>query len=149
MRCNGCASPHLIAARQNHCFQASVQVLPSLNQKHPKHSNILPKLVYHGSPKQSFGLFLPSEVCEPVFMKMWLCDWMKYPTCIWALIIDVHGLNQYNIWHNASGLLTDICDLIWFYENLWLFEGRVVLVIFCGIKMLLLILTDSLKKKGF
>ena len=65
-----------VTASLNHCFHASVQVPPSLSQKLTKY-NISPKSVYHGSPKQSFEPFLPSEACEQRFIKMRLCDRMN------------------------------------------------------------------------
>ena len=45
-----------ITAHRNHCFHASVQVLPSRNQKFTKY-NISPKSGYHSSPKPLFSCF--------------------------------------------------------------------------------------------
>ena len=45
-----------IMARLNHCFHASVHVLPSLSQKDTR-CNVSPKSVNHGSPKPPFSCF--------------------------------------------------------------------------------------------
>ena len=66
---------------------------------------------------------------------------------VWALIIDVHGPNEYSSQHNHSVPLNAICDLFWFYRSLWMFDCLVVLVILRRIKTLPSVYMIKKKKK--
>ena len=124
-----------ITAGLSLCFHASVRVLPSLSQKHTK-CNISPKSVYHGSPKQSFEPFLPSEVCEQRLIK----NVIVWPNEVAYMYLFGHWSSDKNSsQQNHPSLLNDICDLFSFYQNLLNVWSPC-----CGIKVLSLSLMDSL-----
>ena len=60
----------------------------------------------------------------------------------WSIDHRCYGPNKYSSQHKHSGLLTDIWDLFWFYQNLWMCDSLVVFVILCSIKTLSSILVD-------